>query len=211
MPLPDALLLIAPGCPHCPAMLDALGRMVKDGELAELRVVNVSARPQLAAQHGARSVPWVKLGPFELAGARSLAELREWLGRLASPTAMADYLHALLKEGRLDEAQRLTQVGSASLADLLPILANPEAAMNVRLGANALLESQAGSAALAALLPQLLELARHTDARVRADACYFLGLSARTEAVPALAVAIQDVDAEVREIAADALAQLRGE
>ena len=160
-------------------MLETLGRMVKIGELAELRVVNVVARPDLAAQLGARSVPWLKLGLFELPGVRSHAEIKEWLARLSAPAAMADYLHLLLKEGRLDDAQGLLRLGSARLADLLPILANPEAAMNVRLGANAILESQAGSAALAALLPQLTELARHADARVRADACHFLGLSAR--------------------------------
>lgn len=209
MPIADALLLIAPGCPHCPAMLETLGHMVKAGELAELRVVNVAARPDLAAQLRARSVPWLKLGPFELSGVRSHAELKEWLARLSSPTAMTDYLHLLLREGRLDDAQGLLQLRSARLADLLPILANPEAAMNVRLGANAILESQAGSAALAALLPQLAELARHADARVRADACYFLGLSARSEAVPPLAAALGDADAEVREIAAEALAQMQ--
>ena len=210
MPIADALLLIAPGCPHCPAMLETLGRMVKAGELAELRVVNVAARPELAAQLRARSVPWLKLGPFELAGARSHAELKEWLARLSSPSAMADYLHLLLKEGRLDDGQELLRVGPAHLSDLLPILANPEAAMNVRLGANAILESQAGSAALAALLPQLAELARHADARVRADACYFLGLSARPKAASILAAALGDTDAEVREIAAESLARLHG-
>lgn len=208
MPQPDALLLIAPDCPHCPAVLDILGRMVKAGEIAELRVVNAMLKPELAAEYGVRSVPWMKLGPFELTGVRSHEELQEWVGRLSSPTGMADYLHLLLKEGRLDDAHRLVQLGVGRLADLLPILANPEAAMNVRLGANALLEGQAGSRALADLLPQLAELARHPDARVRADACYFLGLSGRPETGPILAAATRDADAEVREIATEAMAQV---
>ncbi len=210
-PAAEALLLIAPGCPHCPAMLEILGRMVKAGEIAELRVANVAAKPALAARLGVRSVPWLKLGPYELTGARSYAEIKEWLSRLSAAGGMADYLHLLLKEGRLDAAQGLLQNGAALWADLLPILANPEAAMNVRLGANALLEGQAASAALAGLLPQFRQLARHADARVRADACYFLGLSARPEAQPALAAALHDADAEVRDIAAEALARMRQE
>lgn len=208
-PAAEVLLLIAPGCPHCPAMLEMLGRMVKTGEIAELRVANVAAKPALAAQLGARSVPWLKLGPYELTGARSYTEIKEWLARLSAPGGMADYLHLLLKEGRFDAARQLLLSGAARWADLLPILANPEAAMNVRLGANAMLESQAGGAALASLLPQLAELARHADARVRADACYFLGLSARPEAAPTLSAALRDADAEVRDIAAEALAQVR--
>lgn len=210
MTAPDALLLIAPGCPHCAGVLDALGEMVKAGEIAELRVVNAATKPGLAAEYGVRSVPWVKLGPFELTGARSRGELAEWVARLSSPTAMTDYLHLLLKEGRLGDAQRLIERAPRHLADLLPIFADPEAAMNVRLGANVILESHAGGAALGALVARLAELAHHQDARVRADACYLLGMTGRAEARPALEAAARDADAEVREIAGEALAQLQG-
>ena len=60
---------------------------------------------------------------------------------------------------------------------MLPIVGNVEASLNVRLGAGVLLENFAGTDTLRALLPRLGELSQHADARVRADACHYLGLT----------------------------------
>ena len=50
--IPDALLLLAPGCPHCPAVLEGLGALVKDGALGTLEVVNIAVHPERAAATG---------------------------------------------------------------------------------------------------------------------------------------------------------------
>ena len=63
------------------------------------------------------------------------------------------------------------------LADLLPIVANPDASMNVSLGASAVFERYAGKEPLRMLVMKLGKLSEHADARVRADACHYLGLS----------------------------------
>lgn len=208
MSAPDALMCLSGHCPNCPAVLAALVDMVKAGSLGELRVVNVEQRPALAQALGIRAVPWVRIGPFELTGLRSRAELDTWASRAVSETGLADGFHALLKEGGLDQVVEAVRQVPERLAAVLPIVANPEASLNVRIGAGAVLESFAGQPALRALLPRLAELATDADARVRADACHYLGLTGDPGARPALQARLDDPDAEVREIAAESLAQL---
>lgn len=206
--VPDAMLLVVASCPHCPAVLASLAAMAKDGALGRLEVVNVAVHPEVAEALGARSLPWVRIGPFELTGARGRAELEEWARRAGSEAGMADYFHALLKDGELAKVRAMIEAQPALLGELLPIVANPEASINVRIGASAIFEGQAGGAALRALLPSLIELSAHADHRVRADACFYLGLSGAAEARPALAACANDADAAVREIAVEALGEL---
>jgi hypothetical protein len=206
--VPDALLLVVASCPHCPAVLASLAAMAKDGSLGRLEVVNVAVHPEVAEALGARSLPWVRIGDFELTGARSRAELEEWATRAGDASGMADYLHALLKDGELARVQGMVAARPQLLAELLPVVANPAAGINVRIGASAVFEAQADSAALRALVAPLSELAAHADHRVRADACFYLGLSRSAEARAALAARLDDADAEVREIAAEALQEL---
>ncbi len=186
-------------------MLAALADLVKRGRIGRLEVVNVEVRPQVAAALNARSVPWLRLGEFELSGARAPAELELWAGRAADPATLADALHDLLKNGDATQVLRLLGEAPARLGELLPIVANPEASLNVRLGAGMVFEEYAGGAALRALTPRLCDLARDADARVRADAAHLLGISRDADARPCLEALLGDKDAGVREIARESL------
>ncbi len=211
MPAPDALLLISTHCPHCPAMLAALADLVKQGTIGRLEAVNLEQHPEIGQSLGVRSVPWVRIGRIELAGVHGKAELADWAAKADSEEGLADYFHMLLKEGQLPRAQAAIEADPALLASVLPIVGNVEASLNVRLGAGVLLENFAGSDALRALLPRLGELSQHADARVRADACHYLGLTGDTAAKPWLEARVNDDDADVREIAAESLQALSGE
>lgn len=205
-PLPaDAFLAVSSHCPHCPALLAGLSELVKRGVIGRLEVVNVEVRPDVAQELGVRSVPWLRLGPFTFTGARSPAELELWAGRATQPEAMADAFHDLLKQGDLAQVLALLADRSERLSALLPIVAKPEASLNVRLGAGVVFETLAGSDALIALIPALCGLARHADARIRADACYYLGLARHPSARGCLAACLDDPEAEVREIAGEGL------
>ncbi|MCD6705388.1 MAG: HEAT repeat domain-containing protein [Thiobacillus sp.] len=210
MPAPDALLLISTHCPHCPAMLAALADLVKQGTIGRLEAVNLEQRPEVGQALGVRSVPWLRIGRIELTGVYGKAELAEWATRADSEAGLADWFHALLKEGQLPRAQALVEADPALLAAVLPIVGNVEASLNVRLGAGVLLEEFAGSDTLRALLPRLGELSQHADARVRADACHYLGLTGDAAARPWLEARIADDDADVREIAAESLQNISG-
>jgi len=210
MPAPDALLLLSTHCPHCPAMLSALADLVKQGAIGRLEAVNLEQRPEVGQALGVRSVPWLRIGRIELAGVHSKAELAEWAAKADSEAGLADWFHMLLKEGQLPRAQALIEADPALLAAVLPIVGNVEASLNVRLGAGVLLEEFAATDALRALLPRLGELSQHSDARVRADACHYLGLTGDAAAKPWLESRLTDDDADVREITTDSLQAISG-
>lgn len=77
----DALLLIAPGCAHCPVVLEGLSLLVKQGNIGRLEVVNIVSHPEIASELGVRSVPWFRIGNFELEGSHTPEELRIWAER----------------------------------------------------------------------------------------------------------------------------------
>ncbi|MCP5277816.1 MAG: HEAT repeat domain-containing protein [Thiobacillus sp.] len=204
----DALLFLSSHCPHCPAVLAALTDLLKQGSIGRLEAVNLEVQPEAAATLGVRSVPWLRLGPFVLTGARTPGELADWARRASGEEGMVDAFHYLLKTGELQQVLDLVAARPGRLAALLPIVGNPEASMNVRLGAGAVLEEYAGSPPLMAIVAALGALSRHADARVRADACHYLGLARHEEARPWLAARLDDDDPDVREIALEALESL---
>jgi HEAT repeat protein len=191
-------------------MLSALADLVKQGAIGRLEAVNLEQRPEIGQSLGVRSVPWLRIGRIELAGVHSKAELADWAAKADSETGLADWVHMLLKEGQLPRAQAAIEADPALLAAVLPIVGNVEASLNVRLGAGVLLENFAGSDTLRALLPRLGELSQHAAARVRADACHYLGLNRDAAARPWLDARTADEDADVREIAAESLQAIFG-
>jgi len=207
---PDALLLLAPGCAHCPAVLEGLSRLLKAGQLGRLEVVNVVAHPEAAAEAGTRSVPWCRIGPFELEGAHTPAELAQWTQHAAEGSGMSAYLSDLLESQRLPRVIELVDEAPRRLRDLVLLAGNLETPMAVRIGVGAVFEEFAGRAALAEVVPDLGALCRSADPQVRADACHYLGLSGAAEARPHVRGLLDDPDEEVREIAAESLAMLPG-
>ena len=208
--VPDALLFIAPGCPHCPAVLQALLELMKESLIGKMTVVNVAVHPELAAEKGVRTAPWLKLGSFVLTGAYSADELRQWAKWAINSDGAVHYVGHLLKEGGFRQAALFIAEDTRRLKQLLAVVADPAANLEVRLGVSALLESYAGKEALQNLLPDLTKLARHADFRVRADACHLLGLTGSAAARASLAACISDENQEVREIAQEALEKLEG-
>ena len=186
-------------------MLQILSDLVKEGALGRLEIVNVEARPEVAASWGVRSVPWLRVGVFELTGLRGVDEVRRLIEHAASPTGMADHLHGLLRDGELAQVLATVRREPACLVDLLPIVVNPESSVNVRLGAGAVFEEFAGQPAMQKLVGQLGGLTTNADARVRADACHYLSLAGAAEGRRFLVPRLRDDDAVVREIAEDSL------
>jgi len=123
----------------------------------------------------------------------------------------AEQFQIWLLEGQLKSVLATVEKNPKALADLLPIVANPEINMNVRFGASAVFERYANTDALRALLPALGLLAGHGDHRVRADACHILGMSGSPAAIKYLEARQEDPDAEVREIVAESLEELNSQ
>lgn len=205
---PDALVLIAPGCPHCKMVLDGLLPLVKDAVIGKLEIVNVAAHPEQATELGVRSAPWTRIGPFALEGAQSPAALRSWSQQAGSLQGMTNYLRETLATGGLARAKQLLDEEPARIRAMLPLIEDPETPLQVRLGIGALLEGMTGGDELHGLAREFGRLTTHEDHRVRADACHYLSLTNNPEAVPFLRARLDDEQPEVREIAAESLEAL---
>jgi thiol-disulfide isomerase/thioredoxin len=202
---PDALLLVSSTCPHCPAVLAALASLVKQGVIGRLEVVNVASHPEIAEALGVRGVPWMRIGSFELEGLHSEGELRTWAGRAGSRQGMQEYLREQLAGGQLDKVLALVRRDDALLELLPAVLADPRSDLPVRVGISAIFEEFQGHARLAGLVEALGALTRHADAHLRADAAHLLSLTGSRNAVPWLEALRHDENAQVREVAIEAL------
>lgn len=206
---PDALLYIAPGCPHCPTVLAGLSELVKQGLVGRLEVVNIAAHPQDAERRGVRSVPWLRLGDLQFEGLHSPAELRHWAQRAGTAAGLAEYFTAQLKSGGLARVSAMVADEPQRLSALLDIAADPDTELSVRVGVSAVIEDLAGEAPLQAQLPGLQRLAASGDPRVRADACHFLAQTHSPQALATLETLSRDSEPSVRDVAADCLTELR--
>lgn len=205
---PKALLFIATGCQHCPAVLQALSELVKSAELSQLNIINIEQAPDKADEYQVRSVPWVKIGPFELTGLRSKTELRKWISRIDDADATADYFSELMVTGDIKKVQQILEQSSEEFAALVQLTGDEKTSLSVRIGVGAIIEEFSGRPLLKQYIPAFAELTQHKLARIRSDACYYLGLSHHEDARLHIEALLNDEDAEVREIAEDALEEL---
>jgi hypothetical protein len=205
---PDAELLIAPGCPHCPAVLAALAELVKKNALGRVDIINIASHPEEAEARGVRGVPWIRIGPFELNGAHTPAELASWVDRASSTEGHEDFIREGLEAGGLGSVTAACRRSATLRPALLRLAGDLETPFAVRVGIGAVLEDLAADGQLAAMVPDLTALADSEHAQVRADAAHYLGLAGTAEAIARLRELQADDDHEVREIASDALVEL---
>lgn len=205
----DALVLIGTGCRHCSLVLDGLSKLLEQGRIGRLEVINLAVHPEAGEALGVRSVPWTRIGPFELEGALRPAELEEWAVRAADGSGFGAYYRHLLEARRLPRVMELVRERPASLAELPALIEDPDTPMAVRIGIGAVFEELEGDALLADLVPELAILAVSERQDIRADAAHYLGLSRSPVARPLLERMLEDSSEEVREIAAESLALLK--
>ena len=204
--LPDALVVVSDTCPFCPTVLAGLADLVKAGRLARLEVMNIEQHPDAVAALGVRSVPWVRLGPFELDGLRSPAELKLWADRAGTRAGLAAYVAELLATGGLHKVIELCQ-RDARYLDAIPLLVGDVTTdLHVRLGIGAVFEELAGQPILARLVDALGSLANASEARTRGDACHYLALTRDRRAIPYIEPLLDDPDPGVRDVAHESLA-----
>lgn len=205
---PDALLLIASHCPHCESVLNTLARLVKEGALGRLSVVNLSASPDAPEACGIRSVPWTRIGLFELSGALTTSELKDWIAVAREGGGWGRYFAYLIEEGQLDTLVGRVRTNPAAVGELLRLFADPDTPLSVRIGISAAMEHLSDSDLLRRSLQQILSLTQSPSAQVRADACYFVGLAGDPAASESVRRLLEDEDPEVREVAGEVLSLL---
>lgn len=208
---PDALLLLATGCAHCPVVLEGLSQLLKKGRISRLEAVNIVEQPEAAQAVGTRSVPWTRIGPFELEGALTPAELARWADLAAGGTGFSDYFSHLLETRRAHKVSQWLEQHPDTLGQLIGLAADHETPMTVRIGVGVVLEELEGSPLLASGMDALVALAGSAHANIRADAAHYLGLTHRPDAGTALNRLLEDDHPDVREIASESLQMLNDE
>ncbi|MCP3851373.1 MAG: HEAT repeat domain-containing protein [Gammaproteobacteria bacterium] len=204
-----AHLFIAPGCPHCPNVLQVLSELIKEGDIAELEVSNMALVPEKAQALNIRSVPWTKIGPFELVGTQTKGELKVWIDRIQSNTGVQDYFSELLKDGELKKVIKLLRKEPELFKNLPPMIEDKEIPIGVKIGIGAIFEDFQGEKSIQTLIPMLTELLSSKNPNVRNDACYYLGLTESSTAIEAIQSLHDDETQEVRETVIDALDIIR--
>jgi hypothetical protein len=170
--------------------------------------VNIGARPEIAQQFGVRTVPCMRIGPFELEGLRSPAELKQWVERAGTPEGLAEYFHELLKEGALPKVNAQAARDPAALDALMRLLGDPDTELTVRIGISAVFEGLEGNPVLRRATEALIALSTHRDAHIRGDAAHLLSLTHDPAVQPHLQRLLADEVADVREIAREGLERL---
>lgn len=206
---PDALMLLSTHCAHCPSVLSSLAELMKQGVLAKLEVINLEQRPEIARQLGVYSVPWVRIGPFELTGQRSLAEFRQWAQTSATHQGLRDYIETMLAEGEVERVLAMIAKDTGVMARVIELLDFADEKLNVRLGIGVIMEEYEGRSLLQEYIPQLGKLTQHADPRVRGDVCHYLALSHSSDARVFIQPLLHDESADVREVAEESLPSLR--
>ena len=192
-----------------PDRSQGLGELVKSGAVGKLEAVNIEQHPDIAHALGVRSVPWVRIGPFELEGLRSEKELRTWAEAAGTETGYTSYLVELLSTGKIDHAIKLIQRNPDAIKALLALFSDTETQLNTRIGISAIIENLAGSELLQGIVDRLGELSLHDDPRIRGDAAHYLGLTGSTKAMTYLERLLDDANADVRVVARESLDLLK--
>ena len=204
--VPDATLLIAPGCPHCPKVLQALSEFVKRGEIGSLEVINIAIHPEAAEKAGTRSVPWTRVGSFELVGALTPQEIRETIEKAGRADPLEHLVH-LLETSRLDEVVKAISNTPDALPSLVTLLDDLDTPMAVRIGIGAVLEELPETLVRSAETA-LITLTDSGNQSVRADAAHYLSLVDTDTSRETLQRLLSDSSEEVREIAGESLEAL---
>ena len=205
----DAILMITSQCPHCASVIKSLSEMVKQGELASLEIVNLEKKPEMAEKLGVRSVPWLKIGWFELEGLHSQKELQEKARQAGSDEGALAYISEELLAGRVNKLLSLLNGQHDLIRHVLDLLGDAEATINIRLGIGVVMEEYAAAEWFVPYIPRLAEYIKHKDERVRADVCHYLSLTENNEAIPTIKMLLTDSSEEVREVAEESLEALR--
>jgi hypothetical protein len=207
---PDALMLKGTHCPYCPTVLKSLQELQESGHIGNLETWNIEENPKLARELGVRTVPWVRIGPYELEGLRSIGELREWAEKAGSTAGLTKWLDELLGSGRIAQALELVTAGQGNINALVELFADTDTQLNTRIGISAIMEDLQGSDLLRGIVDRLADLTHHADAHIRGDACHYLSLSGDARAAGYIRPLLADDDAGVREIARDSLEAIGG-
>jgi len=201
----NVLILVGTHCQHCAPVLSSLAEMVKEGVIAQLEVVNVEKRPEIAAELSVQSVPWLRIGWFELEGVRTKPELTRWAELAESAEGVSQYYKEILAQGKVRQCLGFLKERPETIASIFELMSDTDEKINVKLGIGVVMEEYAPKDAFKAHIPRLIEFLAHDDPRLRLDACHYLSLTNNPDIIRYIKPLLKDSDDDVREEAGECL------
>jgi hypothetical protein len=200
-------VLMAPTCLHCPVVVRACTQMAAVRSQITLAVIDVQYFGELS--YGIKSVPAVVVDRTHTSiGPQGGEQLLEVLQNRDSVDFHASAMESMLKANRVDEAAGMlnSEVGHRALAKLIV-----EGGFQERLGLLMLAEEalEKDPHSMDGALPGLLPLLNSDDPSLRGDLADLLGKIGAPGARRALEELLKDPNEDVREIAEEALDELR--
>ncbi len=202
---PDVLLLTTPDCPHCPGMKQQFTDLLAQGDIGKFESVDITRHPGIARDLQVKSVPWFRIGPFELQGLHTLTELRQWIAWAQEKDGIARYIDELLSSGQLNTLEQWVRRHPEHLHAIITLIIDPDTGVSTRVGIGALLEGLTGSGLAKPLATELAGLLTIDDVRIRTDVIHYLGLTENPATIPVLEKYRDDADANVREVVVETL------
>ena len=200
-------VLIAPTCPNCPAVVRACAQVAAAWPALTMVVIDVQYFTALAGS--CRSVPTVVIdGAYTIVGPVSSRDLIELLQQRGEPGFLARALGSMVEAGRLAEVAPLLTSGEgfAAMAALMRD-GTMQQKMGLMLAVEQILEGSAH--AIDGAVPHLLPLLESEVATLRGDVADLLGQIGAPGAREALSLLLEDENADVREVAEEAIQRLR--
>lgn len=205
----QVLMLVGTGCQHCAPVQASLSELVEEGVIDSLEVINVEENPEVAAEMGVKSVPWLRIGWFELEGVRSKAELKRWVGNITSDEGVSEYYAEILAQGRVKQCLSLLQQHPETMSAVIRLMSDPDEKINIRLGVGVIMEEYASNSEFEKFIPELAAFLSHEDSRLRLDVCHYLSLTQNPDMIKLIEPLLNDVSDDVREEAEDSIESLK--
>jgi len=204
-------LFIAPECPYCPKMVQALAPLTLISELVKLTVIDGLLFPEMAESLDIKSAPTLLLDDhMRWTGRTPLTEIVDVMLNQDPSLLSAASIEGLLGDGRAGLLARMMMEQGMIFPNFYELLASEK--WSVRLGAMVVMEELIGQdkRLAAQCVEPLWERFPLLNQQVRGDVMYILGEAGTAHVIPRLEAFLRDsTDAETQEAVKEAIETIK--
>ena len=206
----DLRLYVAPQCTFCPSVVRQLLPLPFSSPRIELTIIDGLLFPEMAQEHGIKSVPTLILDEFRWTGSLKMEDLVSALLERDPAQLPFSALENMMMEGNADQLTAMILKAGACFPSFIDLLTHP--LFSVRLGAMVVMEALIEENPVLAnqAVEPLWERFSQADPQIQGDIIYLFGeLGARDMVSKISGVLNGDYDGEVKEAAEEALEKIQ--
>ena len=205
-------LFVATGCSYCPLVLNELTEQLKEGSIAELKIINIAVDNTRSDELNIRSVPWFSLANNNLfmifSGNYSPKEIKNGIKVARNADGMKDYIEERLSQGELMTVVQAINIQPSVLSSVIAMLGDEETSMDIRIGLDVLIEQFSTTKILKDYTNELKKIATSNIARLQIDALHYIALTGDVENRMFLQEQVENTNPQIKEAALEAIETL---